>query len=698
MRLLLVLLLFANLAVAESAKRIGRVFVVANANSEASLRIAQRYCELRKLPAWNLHRQAFADRVEMSAAEFAAVVSAVPDEADVVAFALDVPYRLGPLSVSGALMGGRAGHPWYSGEIPFDRAVGLGMQRVLPSTYLAGHNVLDTERMLEDAQVSYPDLANSGIFYFCTGVGVGGARNGQIELAVQRLRKVGARAEHSRSHNLTRERDILGQFTGHSSIDLSFAKYMPGSIVDNFSTLGGDLRGQPDLSTVGEFIHAGASAAYGITHDAAGPARFANLAVVDQYVKGRPLFEAYLRCVYDWQVGMLVGDPLMAPFAKPPTASLTVANGKAELRVTGSALTGAELWLDDRKLLARLRAVPSAGTHLRVSVTHGSMSVDKKAVADGLRPAAEQLAEAAASAPLNMLFYPHDNTLLVRWRPSPLEFLNHRRARGSLRVEIGPHERHVPLVFREISGECAVLNFGAVPPVRFDKFLLTIGERSIVVESTGQESLRKFLVRAAEEVSAVLPRGWRAYHQQVSALPSREELWIAALKPDTPRIPLKVSVERGPRSQFAKSADWAQPWQRRSVARVAEGLVATSWPAREFRKTLPVSNGTLTLVARNAAGHETIVQHGVTEREPAERPLASGVTQRFQGRILELRGPFLHHKVAVTSAGRKLYVKPHPRFADGILIDLARFSRRTHALHLSGGDGDTSGVVNVAIP
>lgn len=695
---LFLLLALTQLCAAESAKRSGRVFVVANANSAASMRVARHYCELRKLPEWNLHSQPFAGRVEMSAAEYADIVRAVPEEVDVLAFSMHVPYRLGALSVSGALMGGKGSHPWYNAEIGFDRSIALGMQQVLPSTYLAGYTVRDTTRMLTDALVTYPDAAKAGTFYFCRGVGARGARNGQIDLAVQRIRKAGGRAQYSRSHNLTREHDILGQFTGHSKIELGFAGYMPGSIIDNFSDLGGTLGGKQEHSTVGDFIHAGASAAYGITHESFGPVRFAHFGVVDQYLRGLPLFEAYLRSVYDWQLGLLVGDPLMAPFARAPKASLSVKGSQAELLVTGPALTSAELWLDDRQLLTRLQAVPAAGTPLRVSVTHGTMSVDKQARADGLSLAAKQLAHAAASAPLNMQFLPQGNTLLVRWRPSPLEFLNHGRARGSLRVEIGEHSRHVPLVFREISGECAVLDCGAVPPLRYDKLIVMIADKPHIVEATGQESLRKFLIRAAKEISAVLPSGWRAYHQQVGGLSSREELWVAALKPDTKRLPLKVSAERGPQSFFAKSADWSQPWQRRSVARVAEGLIDTAWPISQFRKTVSVGPGVLTLVARNSQGIETVVQHGAAAMPPSPNPLASGVTHSFEGRTLYLRGPFLHDTVRVSSAGRKLSVKPHASHSDTLVIDMSLFSRRTHGLRLEGGKDDVSGMVNVTVP
>jgi uncharacterized protein (TIGR03790 family) len=697
LRLLLILLLSANLA---QARRIGRVFVVANSNSEASLRIAQRYCELRKLPAWNLHQQPFADNSEMSAAEFATLLAAIPEGIDVVAFALDVPYRLGPLSVSGALMHGQPGHPWYTAEIAFSHEIELGMQRTLPSTYLAGYNVADTERMLQDALVSYPDRGSSGTFYFCTGVGKLGARNGQIDLAVQRVREAGGRAQHSRSHNLTRERDILGQFTGHTRIELGFAGYMPGSIIDNFNALGGSLRDQPiDTSTVGDFIHAGASAAYGTVHPLAHPARFANFAVVDHYLKGLPLFEAYLRSVYDWQTSMLVGDPLMAPFAKAPKASLEVKNGQAEFVVSGGGLAFAELWHEERTLLSRLQPVPPAGTPLRMSLTHGStLNLQKEAFADGQHPASALLAEAGASAPLNIQFFAYRHKLLVRWRPSPLEFLNHRRARGSFRVELGEHASHVPLVFREITGECAVFDFGGVPPLRFDKLFVHIGDKTVTVEATGQESLRKFLISAAEELAPVLPPGWRAYHEQVTTLPSREELWIAARTPDMKRLPLRVEVQRGPRSHFAKSASWAKPWQRRAVARVAEAVIDLRWPISELRKTLPVPDGPLTLVARNGAGIETVVQHQPPNPAVSSWPLTSGISYTWDRRTLLLRGPFLHDKVRVTSAGRSLFVQPHPQFADTLRLDMSLFSRRTHALRIEGGPGETGGVVNVTPP
>jgi uncharacterized protein (TIGR03790 family) len=302
------------------ARRQSRVVVAANSNSEASLHIARHYCGLRKLPAWQLLSLSFANPIKMSDAEFAKLQEAIPDSADVVAFSFDVPYRLGKRSVSAALIGGP--HPWYQSRIPFEREVDLGRRRILPSTYLSAHNVRDAERMLSDAQVHYRSPKEAGSFYFCTGVGPRGLRNPQNKSGIELVRSLGGRAVLTPSHSLADKSDILWQMTGFPRLTLGDG-YLPGSVVDNMTSLGGYLRDPRSQSTVHDFIRAGASGGYGCVYEPYTHwQRFANSAHAAHYLSGAPLFEAYLRSVLDWEMGLVVGDPLMAPFAQPPTLSV----------------------------------------------------------------------------------------------------------------------------------------------------------------------------------------------------------------------------------------------------------------------------------------------------------------------------------------------------------------------------------------
>jgi hypothetical protein len=93
-----------------------------------------------------------------------------------------------------------------------------------------------------------------------------------------------------------------------------------------------------------------------------------------------------------------------------------------------------------------------------------------------------------------------------------------------------------------------------------------------------------------------------------------------------------------------------------------------------------------------------VVQHQPPNPAVSSWPLTSGISYSWDRRTLLLRGPFLHDKVRVTSAGRSLFVQPHPQFADTLRLDMSLFSRRTHALRIEGGPGETGGVVNVTPP
>jgi uncharacterized protein (TIGR03790 family) len=113
-------------------------------------------------------------------------------------------------------------------------------------------------------------------------------------------------------------RDIMIYETGMAQVGkLDTLKFVPGALADHLTSLGGDLLGEGQMSSL-RWLEAGATASYGSVSEPCNYwQKFPNPAVLlKHYVQGNSAIEAYWKSVAWPTQGLFIGEPLAAPYAR----------------------------------------------------------------------------------------------------------------------------------------------------------------------------------------------------------------------------------------------------------------------------------------------------------------------------------------------------------------------------------------------
>ncbi|WP_338844563.1 TIGR03790 family protein [Massilia sp. W12] len=125
------------------------------------------------------------------------------------------------------------------------------------------------------------------------------------------------RIKNLRSDALEGVSDVMIYQTGAPHVQkLETLHFLPGALADHLTSFGGDLQGKSQM-TVLRWLEAGATASYGtVSEPCAHPQKFPHPTVLlKHYLAGASALEAYLKSIAWPAQGLLVGDPLAAPYA-----------------------------------------------------------------------------------------------------------------------------------------------------------------------------------------------------------------------------------------------------------------------------------------------------------------------------------------------------------------------------------------------
>jgi uncharacterized protein (TIGR03790 family) len=112
--------------------------------------------------------------------------------------------------------------------------------------------------------------------------------------------------------------DIVIYETGMAQVDkLDTLGFVPGALADHLTSLGGDLLGGEQMSSL-RWLEAGATASYGTVSEPCNHwQKFPNpMILLKHYVQGNSAIEAYWKSVAWPTQGLFIGEPLAAPYAK----------------------------------------------------------------------------------------------------------------------------------------------------------------------------------------------------------------------------------------------------------------------------------------------------------------------------------------------------------------------------------------------
>jgi uncharacterized protein (TIGR03790 family) len=304
--------------------------LIVNTRDPLSVQIADDYIDKRHIPPANVIRVTFkpGERV-MRPEDFHAIHAVVerqaPEGVQAYALAWTLPFRVGCMSITTAFAAG------------FDAdfcAAGCSPTRTNPYFDSHSRRPRDDFNWRPAMLLAGQDLASVKALIE-RGVAADGTRpagTGYLVSTSDRQRNVRARyypgirlmqADRFRIQIITRDilqfrEDILFYFTGLTRVDkLQTNTFLPGAIADHLTSAGGQLVSDGRQMSSLRWLEAGATGSYGaVTEPCSYPQKFPRPdIVIDRYLEGETLIEAYWKSV-EWPgQGVFIGEPLAAPFS-----------------------------------------------------------------------------------------------------------------------------------------------------------------------------------------------------------------------------------------------------------------------------------------------------------------------------------------------------------------------------------------------
>ena len=110
----------------------------------------------------------------------------------------------------------------------------------------------------------------------------------------------------------------LGYQTGLAQFSVAQGLFVPGAVADSLTSFGGIIFGSNDQTTLLAFINGGATGSYGtVMEPYQDTQKFPNPQVYFYQARGFSLAESYYQSVNVPYLGLMVAEPLAAPFARP---------------------------------------------------------------------------------------------------------------------------------------------------------------------------------------------------------------------------------------------------------------------------------------------------------------------------------------------------------------------------------------------
>jgi uncharacterized protein (TIGR03790 family) len=123
------------------------------------------------------------------------------------------------------------------------------------------------------------------------------------------------------SNTVSYRADVMFYFTGLARVTgIDTNRFLPGAIADHLTSSGGRLTDSRQMSSL-RWLEAGATGSYGtVVEPCAFTQKFPRPdIVIDRYLNGETLLEAYWKSVAWPGQGVFIGEPLAAPFREKNT-------------------------------------------------------------------------------------------------------------------------------------------------------------------------------------------------------------------------------------------------------------------------------------------------------------------------------------------------------------------------------------------
>lgn len=302
--------------------------ILVNKNDPESIEIAKHYQQARYIPAENVIYLSFKSNVDaLSKDDFKDIEKQlrekVTDNIQGYALAWRKPWRVGCMSVTSAFslgysedycaQGCRATKlsPYFNSQTnrPFTD------YDIRPSMLLSASSVDEVKRLI-DRGVSSDYMRSDGTAYLLsTGDKQRNVRASYFPLIESLLRRL-INIKQIEADAIKNKTDVMFYFTGLPKVRfISMNRFLPGAIADHLTSSGGHLFKGRQMSVL-DWIDAGVTGTYGTVVEPCNfVQKFPNPGVVMQeYLTGSTLLEAYWKSVQMPGQGVFVGEPLASPY------------------------------------------------------------------------------------------------------------------------------------------------------------------------------------------------------------------------------------------------------------------------------------------------------------------------------------------------------------------------------------------------
>jgi len=306
--------------------------VIVNDADPLSVRIADYYQSKRQIPLANMiHIRFDASSNALSQKDFAAIKRQVDAKTpkQVQAFVLTwlKPFRVDCMSITTAFAAGfdqafcakacqeTRKSPYFAS----DSQKPFADYQWRPTMTLAGHS-FDEVKQLVDRGVAADFTRPQGSAYLLKTTDQARSSRAAYFPEVAKAFSGLWPVNYLEQNAISGKSDVMFYFTGLMHVpDIDKNTYLPGAVADHLTSVGGVLTGSDQMNIL-EWIKAGATATYGAVVEPCNyPAKFPHPGVLLQYyLRGNTLIEAYWKSVWEPGQGIFVGEPLARPFASPP--------------------------------------------------------------------------------------------------------------------------------------------------------------------------------------------------------------------------------------------------------------------------------------------------------------------------------------------------------------------------------------------